>query len=276
MSEQDKTVTIDFFDVKRDLSEIIAGGKIPAIYAGTNHASRLREYAAHPEREDRWIGGSAADTVRWMKDGFKAKEFRNAGRYVKDAAKRRRTYNDLDGNLNLDRLYSGEEKFFEKKVKRTAKPGMTINVEYAFAAMVNAEDIQKYGAWVAGFCGSLEKQGYDLEVNVDSILDGLFRGDRGRITTRCIVKKRGQKSRFHSWSCLFSPTGYRHIMFHAYHVAGAKIGKTPNSSLGMTIGGRKWAVEYDKDSNTVTIRCNQRAKVDLDTLNADAKAAGLI
>jgi hypothetical protein len=276
MNEQ--IISVDFFDVKRDFAGIVRGEKPNPLYSGTMHSDRLAHAVRDPEREDSWIGGSYADTVRFMEGGYKAPEFRAKGAYVRDSKKKRRTYRDDDGNLNLDRLYAGEEKFFEKREKRDVKPGVTVNVEYAFAAMVSHEDVRKYGAFVAGMISALEKKGFDLEVNVDSILDDLFQRDtpKTRTTVRCNVKKRGQKSRFHSYSCLFAPTGYRHVMFHAYHVAGAKIGKTPRGTLGMTIGGRQWGVEYDRKANVVTIRCNQRSSIDLDKLNADAKACGLL
>lgn len=277
MSRIERIIDVDFFDVKSNLATIVKGGTVPAEFGSTGHTSRLQSARIDPSRESAWEGGSYADTDRYMTDGYKAPEFRSSAKYVRSSAKKRRTYRDDDGNLNLDRLYAGEEKFFEKREKKNVKPGITVNVEYAFAAMVNHEDVRKYGAFVAGLVAAIEKQGYDLEVNVDSLLDNLMVGDRNvRTTVRCNVKKRGQKSRFHSWSCLFAPTGYRHIMFHAYHVAGAKIGKTPVSSLGMTIGGRAWGVEYDRKENTVTIRCDQRNSINLDKLNADAKACGLI
>lgn len=271
------TIDVDFFEVKSDFRDIVREGKDFSRYGSSCHTSRLSNFASNPDASDSWEGGSASDTVRWMDEGYKAPEFKNAGRLVNDSKKRRRTYRDDDGYLNLDRLYAGEEKFLERKEKRNVKPGMTIRVQYAFACAVNAEDIRKYGAFVAGLCGALEKQGIDLEVTVDSMLDGLYREKRGvRSTVRCLVKKRGQKSRFHSWSCLFSPTGYRHIMFHAYHVAGAKENLHCVPSLGTTLAGQKWGVEYDRENNEVTITCNQRAKIDLDALNNDAKKHGLI
>ena len=273
-----RVIDIEFFSVKQDFMKALDGAEMPAVYGTTFHTDAMRDYRANPDRDDKWVGGSITETRHWMKNGYRAPEFKNAGRYVRDSKKNRRTFNDQDGNLDLDRLYAGEEKFFEKRTPKTAKPGMTINVEYCFAAMVNAKDVREYGAWVAGLCGSLEKQGFDLEVNVDTILNGLFRGEQrtDETTVRMKVKKRGQKSRFTSWSCLFAPTGWRHIVFHALHVAGAKIGKTPTSSLGMTLAKRGWGVDYDRKENVITIRCDQRTSIDLKKLNDDATAAGLI
>ena len=273
-----RVIDIDFFTVKRDLAALLDGAATPESYGNTFHTAAMADYRANPDRKQSWIGGSMTETRHWMSNGYKAPEFKNAGRYVRDSKKKRRTFNDHDGNLNLDRLYAGEEKFFEKRTPKTAKPGMTINVEYCFAAMVEADDVRKYGAWVAGMCGSLEKQGFDLEVNVDVILNELFLGERrtDQTTVRMLVKKRGQKSRFHSWSCLFAPTGFRHIVFHGLHVAGAKVGKKCQRSLGLTLKNRGWGVDYDRKENSVTIRCDQRTAVNLTKLNDDATAAGLI
>jgi hypothetical protein len=270
-----RTLNVDFFDVKQDLGKILDGAPVPTVYGNSCHTSRLRDPL---DRVDSWIGGSLGDTKRWMESGFKAPEFKNAGKYVREAKKKRRTYNDFDGNLNLDRLYAGEEKFFEKRTPKTAKPGMTINVEYCFASMVDEKDIRKYGAWVAGFVGGLEKQGYDLDVNVVVKLDAAYVGDtrQDRTTLLMKVKKQGQKSRFHSWSCLFAPTGFRHIVFHALAYAGGKIGRASTHSIGYTIAGQKWGVAYDRKENVVDIKCNQRAGIDFDALNNDAKACGLL
>lgn len=274
-----RTIDIHWNDVKDAFENFVGKGEqVPFGWGETSHTRRLKELATDPYAKDDFAGGSGSETLQWVRKGFHSPVFKRAGNFVKAAPKKKRTYNDSDGMPDLDRLYSGETNFFVKREKRDAKPGMTINVQYAFAAMVNAKEIETYGAWIAGFIGALEAQGYDLEVFIESTLQDLMKGDRNMPTTmRAKVKGMGEKSRFHSWSCLFSPTGYRHLIFTAYYVAGEKIGKRPNSCLGMTLGGTGWGVDYNRKANVVTIKCDQRARAcNLDRLNRDAQVAGLL
>lgn len=276
------TYEIDFADVKSAFLDIVAEGKTaPASYGRGGHGilRHLYEMAATPYAVNSWLGGSGSQACGYVRTGFKSDNFKTAGKYVKAAVKKRKRYSDSDGMPNLDRLYSGEPNFYEIKTPREVKPGMTINVEMFFAGMVDAPVIQTYGGWVAAFVGSLEAKGYDLEVNLVTDVTALFEGDsrskRSNLLTR--VKSRGQKSRFHSWSCLFAPTGFRTLTFLGFHVAGAKYGKVPTNHLAMSLDTSRYGVTYDEKTNTVTIHAHQRANsCDLEALTREAQAAGVL
>lgn len=279
------TYEIHFSEVKDAFMAIVADGKpVPANFGGASHGIMpyLVRAAYDPYMKDSWIGGTGADTTGWVRKGFKSDAIKSATKYVKQTVKKRRNFNDSDGMPSLERLYSGDPNFYEKPIKREVKPGMTVNVEMFFSGAVDPQTIQIYGGWVAGFISALETKGLDLEVNVrvpvTALMGGESRSHRSDILMR--VKSRGEKARFHAWSCLFAPTGFRHLVFTAFHVAGAKYGKKPTHHLAMSLDRSRFGVNYDRENNTVTVQCDQRAwSIDnkvLDKLTNEAKAEGLL
>jgi hypothetical protein len=72
------------------------------------------------------------------------------------------------------------------------------------------------------------------------------------------VKRENELSDFTNWSVLFSPTGYRHVGFCAKLVAADKLGMYASSSLGMTLEGDGWHLDYDKENSILKIRVDQR------------------
>ena len=126
--------------------------------------------------------------------------------------------------------------------------------------------------------------GYDLTVDVWIRLDDLFEGQdysmRSNVLMR--VKRENEVSDFNGWNVIFSPTGYRHVVFTAKLVAGDKIGKRASGYLGSTIQSN-WDLSYDPETSTLRINANQRgdrmfggSEFPKDELNAKAVELGLI
>jgi hypothetical protein len=210
-----------------------------------------------------WYTGDSyapAHLLGWLRDGFRAPEFANSAEIVPAALQHRATWSDEDGDIDLGRLYGGHDEFMLGMAERETKPGVRVQIEYAFACGVTGKCIASYGAWVAGLLGAMEQYGFDMVVDMWIPLDNLYNGDRGvRSNVLVRVKKANETSDFTEWSSIFSPAGYRTLGFSAKCVAGDKIGKTASSSLGMTIGGKTWNLVYDPEESLVTITCNQRA-----------------
>lgn len=270
---------IDWSDVKdRFLRSVDKGENWPTQPVMNE---KLRNLHRDPYAQDQWEGGSGAETLQYLREGFRAPEFLNAAEYVPTAQKTRNVWNEEDGDVDSGKLLAGDDDFFLGAQKRLSKPGLRVQIEFAFAWSVNAKVIQEYGAWCAGFLGALESEGFDLVVDMWIPLDNLYVGDRDvRSNVLIRVKRPNEVSDFTEWSALFGPTGYRQLGFTAKCVAGDKIGKQAVSWLGTTIGGKSWGVEYDVQDALVMITANQRAggseRLPKDKLNREAIEAGLL
>lgn len=204
---------------------------------------------------------SGADIQHWFANGFRSEEFENLAERVPAALAHRPTWNEEEGDVEVARLVGGWDDFYMGPVQRPSKPGVRVQIEMAFAAGVDQKTIEQYGAWVNSLLGSMEAYGIDMVVDLWIPLDNLFEGDSSDVRTNVLirVKNANEVSDFTDWSILFSPAGYRQVGFAAKCVAGDKIGKRVTSHYGMTIGGKTWGLEYDRDESTVRITANQRA-----------------
>jgi hypothetical protein len=229
-------------------------------------------------------GGSIGSMFDYLRNGYRAPEFEHSAAYVPMAdQKHPRWSEEADGEIDLGRLYGGYDEFYLVPADEEKKPGVRVMIEFAFACGVSPKTIEKYGAWVAGLLGALEASGYDLTVDLWTPLDNLFVGVSGRHNVLTRVKRENEVSDFTEWSALFSPTGYRHLGFMAKLVAGNRAGYTCNSSLGTTLGGFTWGLDYDKEESILKIRVDQRGHHNyggdpfpVEKLNKQAVDLGLI
>lgn len=243
--------------------------------------NKIRKWHDDPLYDDGWEGTSAAKQKQYVTSGYFAKTFSHSADYAALSSKQHFTYNEEDGELDLDRVFDGHDSIFLNREQRESRPGLRLMVEFSFSWATSAECISQYGAWVASLVKTLESSGYDLVLDVWINLDHLFVGDRYTDHTNIFlrVKQENEQSNFTEWSALFAPAGYRHLGFLAKCLAGEKIGKTVTDSFGSTMGGKDWGVSYDRENQLVTINVNQRAGEDLlpiDKLNKTAIEEGLI
>jgi hypothetical protein len=266
---------------------LIAPPKPKGCPTGLGHKQHLCAYCRWDSQfgSKAWEGGSYFDTVTYLRNGYFAKEFAHSAEYVALAPKKRPQWSEEpDGDLDMGRLYGGYEDPYMVPAEAEKKPGLRVMIEFAFACGVNAKTIEKYGAWVAGLLGSLESSGYDLTVDLWIPLDNLFVDSHGRRDNVLIrVKRENEVSDFTEWSGIFSPAGYRHVGFCAKLVAGDKVGSLAEGSLGTTIGGRTWGLDYDKDNSILKIHCDQRGSrmyggdsFPTEALNRKAQEIGLL
>ena len=278
-NKKSRNIVIEWGDVKHRYIQSVEKGEDWPSQPTMNY--KLAELHRDPYQKDEWEGGSGAETLQYLREGFRAEEFLHAAEYVPTAQKIRNVWNEEDGDADAGKLIAGDDNFFLGAQKRLSKPGLRIQIEFAFAWTVSSKSIQEYGAWCAGFLGALESEGFDLVVDMWIPLDDLYVGDRGMRSNVLIrVKRPNEVSDFTEWSALFGPTGYRQLGFTAKCVAGDKIGKQAVSNLGTTIGGKSWGVVYDPEDALVMVTANQRAggseAFPKDKLNAEATAAGLL
>jgi len=291
---KERNVVLDWGDVKRKYLEVVGDGKPWGVGKANAKHHTAKGFEAdhhHPYKDNGWVGAKPADTLEWVRNGYRADEFLHSAEYVPMAQRNRPTWSEEpEGDLDIGRLYGGYDNPYLIQAEQEHKPGIRVQIEYAFACGVSSSTISQYGAWVAGLLASLETSGYDLVVDVWIPLDGLFQ-DRGknhyhggiRDNVLIRVKRENEVSDFTEWSAMFSPGGYRNLGFCAKLVAGDKIGKKCSSGLGMTLGGQTWGLDYDKEFSVLKVRVDQRGhgmyggnSFPKDMLNKKGQELGLI
>jgi hypothetical protein len=256
VSTEPTNVIIDWSSVKQQVLKCLDKGER---WDKQPMGEKLQMMHRNPYEKDTWQGGGGADTLKVLREGFSAPEFAHSAEYVPTAIKRRNYWNDQEGDVDAGRLLAGNDDFFLGSQKRLSKPGLRVQIEFAFAWTVSSKTLQEYGAWVAGFLGSLESSGFDLVVDMWIPMNDIFQGIHGRSNILIRVKQPNEISDFTEWSALFGPTGFRVLGFSAMCVAGDKIGKRVHSYFGMTLGDKTWNCEYLPDEALVSINVNQRA-----------------
>jgi hypothetical protein len=283
MSVKSEIVVLDWSTVKHQYLDAVREGNPwnsqPAMSRYTTgwHAN---PYELQGSRDKRFFHDTPAKMLEYLDSGFHAPEFASAIEYVPIAERRVSSWNDEEGEPDAGRLIGGFDDFYLGMSDKPKRPGLRVQIEYCFAASVKPKVIEAYGAWVAGFLGALEATGFDLEVDMWVPLDHLYpRAPRTNILVR--VKRQNEVSDFSEWSALFSPGGFRHLGFTAICVACDKKHKQATYSLGNTISGKTWGLEYDRDDQTVRITVNQQAwggkeVVPVQKLNKEAVNIGLL
>jgi hypothetical protein len=269
-------IAIEWSDVKRRMFDSIQDGK-PWRQAmqGT-----LEELHAHPYFVDSWRGGSGAQTLDWLRNGFFAPELQEAAQTAATETKARVGWSEEDGDVDLGRLYGGYDDYMLEVQPSETQPGLRVTADIFFAASVPTECVKAYGAWLAGLIGTLEARGYDLEVGVGAPVDSLYEGKCPRTRVLINVKRSGELSDFTEWSQLFSPTGVRVSLFTAFGVASEKVGKKQTAFMCTSLDRRAatWGVTYDQEANHLHISAEQRHRGEfpVDGMNRMLAESGLI
>lgn len=275
-----ETIRLDWADLKRRLLDSLERGK-PWRQAqqGTLLAMHRDPYAA-----SEWQGGSGAQTLDWLRNGFFAEELQAAAETVRVATSVRSGWSEDDGDVDAGRLYGGFDDFYYEVSPSDAKPGLRIEVDMFFAALCEASTLKMYGAWVAGLIGSLEANGYDVEVDLILPVRALYEGAqaRARQDVAITVKRAGELSDFTEWSACLSPVGTRVLMFTAFGVASEKIGKRQTTHMSMSLPSdeRGWGVKFDREANVLRVTADQRQSGEhafpTDRMNGQLRTAGLV
>lgn len=226
----------------------------------------------------RWSApATGADTKRWIETGYYAEGFTLNPVETKPHKRRRACWSEDDGEPDIGRLYGGSDEYLLHSAKRDSIPGLELEIEYGFSGSTPPDAITEYGAWLTKLISALEGNGYDLAVTIIVRCTALFRGQdpMTRTDLRIIVKRAGELSDFTSWSALFSPNGFRHLVFCSMGIAGDAIGRQCARGLGGPVTSG-WSIK--RDDNLITIGCDSRGEsgVPIEQLNNEAREAGLI
>jgi hypothetical protein len=274
-----RNIVIEWSEVKQAFTAGVEDGQELETPQPINE--KIVKWHSRPMAEDEWEGGSAAQTMKYVRGGYRAEHFAHSAEYAALSNKRHFSYNEDDGEIDLDRVFDGHDSIFLDREERESRPGLRLMIEFSFAWTTSPEVISQYGAWVASLIKSLESSGFDLVVDLWLNLDQLFMGDSYDQRTNVFlrVKQENEQSNFTEWSALFGPTGFRQLGFLTLCLAGQQIGSRVESCFGTTVGGKDWNVTYDREVQQVTINVNQRAGDEffpIDKLNDAALDCGLV
>ena len=267
-----ETLHIDWSDVKnRFLASVDRGERWGQAFQTTLQTLHRDPYAA-----DDFAGGSGADTLRWVRDGYYAPEFAHAASVAPKVTKRRARWSEEDGDPDPGRLVGGFDDFYYARGERTARPGLKVHMDAFFSAGVKPKTVADYATWCAGIIGALERAGYDLDVDLRAPVEQLYEGG-GRTDMLVKVKRSGELSHFGEWSAMFAPTGTRHLLFTAFGVASEQNGKQMTSFCAMSLQRSTFGVEYDGDTLRITAAQRSWGKdFPTDELNAAIMDTGLL
>ena len=278
MSKTVKTVEVTWAEVRQRYVDSVRHGK----RWSQAQQRRLSGLHAAPYASDSWEGGSGADTLEWLDNGFYSEELQATPEIP--ARERVRTgWSEEDGDIDVGRLYGGYDDFYLEVSPSETKPGLKIIADVWFSAAVGRETINGYGAWLCGLIGSLESNGYDLEVDLRLPVNELCETPSGRRADGATdvlihVKRAGELSDFTEWSAAFAPTALRHLFFTAQGVAAEKLGKKQTAFMASARTARQWGVTYDADTNTLDITAKMHGGSGFpgETMNAGLESSGLI
>lgn len=237
-------ITVDFADVKMDAL---------AIMDGTIDVDLSREYrhGAIPqmtgmEAPTSFYGGTPAQTREWIRNGYSV----GAKVAAQGAAPRKRTrWREEGDELSLERAWSGDPTPFATREPGT-KTGIRVEFDADFAGSTPPSVLADFGRWLAELTAGYAASGHDLEIVALYYGKGLYDG-KGAPTSqtfRVQLKRFGQQSDYAAWSSLFSPTGFRHLIFSMWSVYGARKGWRTNVAYGFgNTSSKTWSVEYAAD-----------------------------
>jgi hypothetical protein len=207
----------------------------------------------------RWHGYTKDEMLEWLKIGYRADAFQDIHEIAPPLRKRRKYIYADEGEMQIDLVLSGFDFPFRQWTKRENVPGLSIDVSMAFSAHVSESVIGAYQKWIARAVYTLETEGIDLDINVINTVTGIFPDDGGKpVVTRINVKRENEATDFANWSVMFSPGGFRGLMFLAKCMHARKRGTYALTGLGRP-QGEAWDLKFNPDTRQITIVNHARA-----------------
>src|SRR5262245_56359811 len=249
---QEHYFTIDWMDLKDVFRRFFKTGH-------TGMSDYHDRYFASHSKGSSWSGFTRGQLERWMEKGYES----GAQAGLQDLTppireKRRRVWNDNDGEFDYDRMIYGEDKFYSELTRQETIPGVAIEAGIMFSGSVNAEVVSAYNTWICRIIYALEMSGVDCQVTLDFPSHNLFgettRGKFSLAHNIVRVKKEGERSDFLSWSAMLSPAALRCIGFNVGAMHAESKGKRCSSSFGHGVPERtEWKVVYDQERRVIVI-----------------------
>lgn len=208
------------------------------------------------DRQSSFFGAKTAQVIGWVDNGYTPKDFTQPIRPPAAPKRRRMRYSEDEGELHIELALSGSDRpFVEPYVTRPKRAGFRVQIGMQISASVDAKHIAQYGEWIAGMLQRFETEGLDVSVDITSTVREWTVNGTTRDTICVRVKEIGERNDFRSWSALFSPAGFRTLVFTAYGLAADKIGKKADIGFGYPDAGKAWDVRYDPSERVLYVQC---------------------
>jgi hypothetical protein len=201
------------------------------------------------------FGGYSTDQLkRWLTTGYQSKAIQGlADLSPPIREKRRLQFTDEGDEIHLDLAWSGVDNYMSQWTKRETIPGVTLSLELD-ASAGSSEALFAYQRWMAEAIYALESSGVDCEVEIFTLSNSLFQGQKGTARTAVRVKRSGEIADFLSFSAMLSPAAFRGIIFSLFKLQGIRQGYGMiGHGSGVT---NTWAVKYEPEIKSIVARCN--------------------
>lgn len=231
--------------------------------------TNTRTTAVITELRDKWIagntfyGGSSETMLDYIKNGYQTGTF--VGEFLPGVVRSREgtalrgrwVWDEQGSEVDVGLALSGDPNCFRSFENRPTLGGLNIVALYSFASSTDHNVIAHYGSWLARLLGTCQMAGISPSLTIDQYGTGM--------TTRvnlCLVRTRVKDEHdaldWRRYSCLFSPTGYRHLGFAAMTRAATQgtelFGGSLNSGLGQAVSPtNQWDLHWDEATRTATV-----------------------
>jgi len=270
-----------FTDVRDRFRQISSGdfSGIRNVQANLEIAEYLRESVWI--RQAYWVGCSVAEMNDWLSHGFIVDGLAGVESLFPAKPRRRIRFHEEGDEMLIDLAWSGIDNHFIDWDKRMVKPGLIVDIACTFESGFDAEIIVMYQRWIARMLQSLDEAAVDCEINITNRVKNVFKNSQdGHISDTSIrVKESGEASDFAAWSAMFSPGGFRQLMFTAMLFGADETGMSITKGLGTPMYANDWTVAYNEETNTLSIanagtsrtfpeyEMTEKFKAVLDTIN---------
>jgi hypothetical protein len=221
-------------------------------------SERANQFVDDWSHDSSFIGAKPKEMLRRLHQGydFPPESAPSVLPYVESYRRRPRYTDDPEGDYDHDLYMNGETEYFLTKPKRESLIGLRLKIRYDFNCKVSSKFIAEYGQWVGTVIESLQTRGYDLEIMVMQDAHHTFdHGRDGNDQQMVRVSKFGERVMPRDWAALFSPGGYRMLLWQAMFLGADSSSHELTYTLGKAQGER-FDISWEPKEREITFHVN--------------------
>lgn len=231
------------------------------------HKRTAKVYA---DLRDKWqannnnfYGGTTDTMLHYIDNGYQSGQF--LGDFLPGVVRSREgtalrgrwVWDEHGADIDVDLALSGDPNCFRSFENRPTLGGLNIVALYSFSASTDFNVIAHFGSWIARLLGTCNQAGISPSLSIDQYGNQITTSS-GFALIRTTVKHENDALDWRRYSCLFSPTGYRHLGFAAMSRAATQgnelLRGTLTSGLGYAVSpGNQWDMHWDAATRTITL-----------------------
>ena len=228
---------------------------------GSRSVSRLEELARAWRTEPSFYGGTPDDVKTYMRDGYRVGQLNGdllpgVLRTREGTARRGQwLWQESGDEVDLTLALSGDPDCFRSFEQAPTLGGLNVVALFAFSSTTDFNIIAQYGGWIARLLGTCQTAGISPSLIIDQYGQGVTNKDATTLI-RVRVKQENDALDWRRYSVLFSPPGFRHLLFAALCRATGPTHLVPGdtaSHLGRPLSpSDNWDLSWDPSTRTVT------------------------